>query len=972
MIQHQNAWRHGVCVAALLGVSVVATPQSFAQTTETITTAEAPAEEAERRDAEIVVTGSLIRRDRAFSASPLTTVNQDAFKDVGANRIADLVQTLTINTGAENFSDAFNGQQTLGTENINLRGLGVQSTLVLLNGRRQVVTGTTNIDGISFVDIASLVPSIAVERLEIVTDGASALYGSDAVAGVANFITRDKFDGFEVAFEYRPQVDQGSQRDLSFQGLFGAQGERAGIIAAVSFLDRTNLSSAERPLFIPAFASSGFGNPGAFSLTLPVAAVDASGAPIQNPNGTFQVNTAAPVGFPPGLTDPGCAANGGITAGSGLGPCAFNFGPFFEFVPAEERLQGFSRFHYDVTDKVTARGEISYARNRVDSTGSPTNPFLALPFAVVPTTNPGAQATQFARLGGPNGGFTFANVPSIVTDPVTGAQSIQTGQPVTFIGRPIATLRPGGVPSEGSDFDFASDTFRANIGFEADYGGWNLTTDYTYAVNDFDLLVIDAIPQGFLNALNGFGGSDCPGPLGGVAPGTGPCLFFNPFASALNGALPNNPEVLDTILGFQTIDAVSELQVLDIIATTSELFRLPAGAVGFAFGFQFRAESLSQDFDAVTNSTGFAQRPQQDDFSGSRRVLAGFAEVSIPILENLELQAAGRIEAFSGGPGITANPKVALIYQPHRRLSLRGSYSTSFRAPSLFQTFGEQVSLAAITDPLFPNIGLNFVSLVASGGPDIQPETSRAFNIGFSVEPLSGLKLDFDFFQFDFDDVIIVESAQALVNAFPNSPDIERSVGPGGPGTGSILSVNVDFTNAASVTTSGIDFSARYAWESPIGLITPSFQGTYLLRYDLEDPFAGAINGVGSRNGANFGTATPQLRFNGGLGWELGPHSINTFVRYIGSLRNDEPVAATSAFAPIVNPPSPPQVTWDAQYNLNLSQLLGWEQRGVTLAFGGINLLSNEPPPINESIGFESRVFDPRGRILYFRTTFTF
>ncbi|MGF1464367.1 MAG: TonB-dependent receptor domain-containing protein, partial [Maricaulaceae bacterium] len=811
-----------------------------------------------------------------------------------------------------------------------------------------------------------LVPTCDFDRLQIITHGASGVYGADAVAGVANFLTRNTFEGAEFNFEYRPQVDQGAQRDLSFEGLFGVQGDRGGAILAVSFLDRTALTSEERPLFIPAFATSGFGNPGAFGLSLPVAAVDATGTPLQNPDGSFVVNESVPVGFPPGLTDPGCLDNGGTAAGP-LGPCGFNFGEFFDLVPEEERIQGFASGFYEPTNWLTVRAELGYARNRTESRGSPTNPFLALPFSVVPANNPGAASIQFPILGGPDGGFTLADVPSIVTDPVTGEQSIQIGQASTFVGRPIGELLPDGTESEASDFDFGSDTFRASVGLTADLGDWSVDAAFTYAFNDFTNLVIDAIPQQFLNALNGFGGIDCPGPLAGVAPGEGPCLFFNPFSTALDGTLPNDPAVLDSFIGFQTFVGESELQVFDAVASNPDLFNLPAGPVGFATGFQLRAESLSRDFDAVTNTTGFAQRPQQDDFGGSRTILAGFAEASIPIIDTLELQVAGRIENVSGGPGTTANPKVALLYRPLDQLSLRFSYSTSFRAPSLFQTFGEQVTLAAFFDPLFPEAGLNFVSQVASGGPDIEPETSRAFNIGFTAEPVRGLTVNLDYFRFDFDDVIIVESGQALIDADPLNPDIIRTVTPTGPGA--ILAVNVDFTNAASVSTDGIDFRVNYDWDTRFGVFSPSFVGTYLFSYDLVDPFAGAIDGLGSRNGANFGVPTPQLRFNAGLAWTNGPHQITTFVRYIGSLENDEAVAPDSPFA-FVNF-LPAQATLDANYALNVSELLDLD-RNVSLAFGGINLTGNDPPAVNEAIGFESRVFDPRGRILFVRANFGF
>ena len=146
---------------------------------------EVEAESKSKKDVELIlVTGSFVRRSENFeSPSPLAVVDSVAIDSIGAKNIADITQTLTINTGAENNPDAFTQNATAGTSNINLRGLGVASTLVLLNNKRQVVTAQPTNEGLNFVDTSSLVPMIAIDRMEVVKDGASALYGSDAVAG---------------------------------------------------------------------------------------------------------------------------------------------------------------------------------------------------------------------------------------------------------------------------------------------------------------------------------------------------------------------------------------------------------------------------------------------------------------------------------------------------------------------------------------------------------------------------------------------------------------------------------------------------------------------------------------------------------------------------------------------------------------------------------------------------------------------
>ncbi len=207
-------------------------------------------------------TGSRIGR-QGDSPSPLSNYDHETMHAAGLKDLRDLVGVLAINAGAENNSDNLTQNFTVGTANLNLRGLGVASTLVLLNGRRQVLSAVQTDDGSSFVDLAALVPMLAVERVEVLKDGAAAIYGSEAVAGVANFITRGGFEGVEVQAEYRSRVGDGSQDDLSLDGVLGGRlGDDATYLLAVSHLDRTSLVLTEVEWLRP--STSGFGNPGSF------------------------------------------------------------------------------------------------------------------------------------------------------------------------------------------------------------------------------------------------------------------------------------------------------------------------------------------------------------------------------------------------------------------------------------------------------------------------------------------------------------------------------------------------------------------------------------------------------------------------------------------------------------------------------------------------------------------------------------
>ncbi len=883
---------------------------------------------------EIVVTGSFIRKkSQADLPSPLESVSADQIEAIGAFNIADLTQTLTINTGAQNNPDAFTQNATTGTSNINLRGLGVGSTLVLLNGRRQVLTATTTNDGVSFVDTASLVPLIAIERVEILKDGASALYGSDAVAGVANFITRNNYEGILLSGDYTNHQSRGDYDEFNIQGLFGKQFGNLSLLGAVSYLERTALTTAERRLSVPANDTSALGNPGAFFLTAPLG--------------------AAPAGTP--LIDPGCAAAGGFplraspTApppSSGIGFCGFDFGEFFNLVPDEERLNIYAQAEYEFSDALSWRVEGGYADNSAVRGNSPTFPFLQLGSAVVPGSSLSALVT-------PN---PFNILPTSPT--------------VLFFGR--ASGNGGAVSPNFSD----SETWRVSTALGGEFGGngaWEIS--FTRARNEFVIQTEDTVTDRFQCALTGFqslpaiagltGGTNCTASNpdltanGATIPAVG--TFFNPFStSILSGVGPNNAALLDYAVEFQTRDLESDATVIEGFVS-SDIFDLPAGPVGVAIGGQYRDNDLSADFDEISLRDGFGFLVGEQPFSGSQDVFGGFVEVAIPVTSWLDIQAAVRHERYGDAEGgSTTDPKVAVLMRPTDRVSLRGSYSTSFRAPSVFQQNGQGTTLQQVTDPLNATA---FVAVRQSGNPDLVPENSRAFNAGGTFEPIDGMTFDVDYYDFSFENFIVPVNPQALILANPLDPRIIRAPSP--TGTGTILQVNTDFINAAAVDTSGIDFGMRWAIDAgAMGVFTPTFQGTYIFTYELQSVAGGpVIDGAGNRNFTNFGESTPELRFNAGLAWKNGAHSANLFVRHIGSYFDDQPAGPDARIAN--------DTRIDVQYALAINEYMGRDKL-AQITIGARNINGARAPFVATNGGFDSRVADPRGTLLYFGVNLEF
>ncbi len=892
--------------ATALAVALTAAP-AFAQDTAT--------------DDVITVTGSLIKRKSQLDLpSPLTTVGSEEIQAIGAKDIADITQTLTFSNGAENRPDAFTQNATVGTSSINLRGLGLSSTLVLLNGRRQVLTAASNDAGVQFVDTSSLVPLIAVDRVEIVKDGASATYGSDAVAGVVNFITVENYEGVRLTADYQQASYDSDVNEYKLEALFGAQGDRSSIIAALSYLQREPLYTADRRLSQPADDTSSLGNPGSF-IVIPGGVLNGLGIPAGTP-----------------FIDPtGCSAVGGgeLALGAPIpgvgtpGLCTYDFGEYFNLIADESRINGYFNATYDLTDDVVAELEFGYARNRANRGNSPSFPSLTSP--VVPASNPfNVFPDDVIFLGRINGNGA---------EPETGRQDTKTESDTW---RMSTSLR--------------SDTFGKN-------GYWEVA--FTHAVNDFLVSTPDTVNDRLSLALNGFGGPDC-----GVTPeqllantgtpGANGCEYFNPFAtSILDPNQANSPELMSWLLARQERNLKSDVSVFDA-TISSELFETSGGAAAGALGFSFREQSLNATFDEITQADGFSFLFGDQNYDGDQDSYAVFGEITVP-LGVIELNAALRYEDYGGSVGDSIDPKIAVIARPNDILSLRASYTTAFRAPSVNQQVSSGTSLGQVANPA---VGANnFAAIRTLGNPDLEPEESEIINVGFSVRSPDFIDVDIDYWRYDFENYIVRESAQAIINADFADDGVYNGGAVVLNAAGGIALVRSSFVNANSLETSGVDFSFSKELDLGGGYLTPSFKGTYVITYDIDDPQAGSIDGAGNRNFNNIGTSTPELRFNAGLQYEQGPLGANFFARYVSSYDDDQ------------NPGSEVDsiVTYDAQVNLLLGSIVDLEfVSAAQLSVGVINLTDEEPPYVATNGGFDSKTHDPRGRLVYFRLGFEF
>ncbi|MCH8322725.1 MAG: TonB-dependent receptor [Proteobacteria bacterium] len=904
---------------------------------------------------QVIVTGTYIPRQTGNLSSPVAVIDGDALHSSGGNTIADVIQQLTINTGAQNYTDAFTQNVSTGTSNVNLRGLGVSSTLVLLNGKRQVVSGAPTDQGLTFVDISSLIPFIAIARIEIVTDGAAALYGSDAVAGVVNFITRNDFKGIELSARAQT-VTEDSQLDLNIGGIVGFGNGRTHFTASFEYMHRTSLTTAERRFpgsLDPVngdFSNAGF--PGSFIVPyLPTGL-----SPAIQAAWTFLFDSAGLVpgvadaiepllGLPfvpgaitPILADPNCAAgdNSVLPSTFPFGFCRLDFGSFFDLVAEEERILGHLTFTHDFNEDVSFFLEASIAINDAKRNNSPSFPVPG-PHAVLANV-PGTSAFYNP--------FNPFGLSPVLPGPAT--------LPLFFIGRSV-----GQGPAAPSFHD--SDTWRIHARFDGtfgDNGTWEVS--FTHAQNKFHLTVQDVLGDRWDLALNGLGGPGC-NPLTGV-PGLGGCQFFNPFGTSLTaapgttvpgpfgGQIPvvNDPALIAWMTGDLTQDYLSRLTVAEGIITNSFDAGL-ASPIGYAVGFQYRKNVYNLTWDAQSNADNFLFLLGGPNFATNLDSFSFFGEVVIPFTDRIEMQVALRYEDYGGTIGSSIDPKVGIFAEVSNTFLVRGSFGTSFRAPTGFQLFGTQTSLQQLIDtlpgqPTTPQ----FFAVRTSGTGALVPEEATNWNFGFTWEPSDRFTLDFDYWWFDFENIIVQESAQAILNANPLDPRIIRS-----PLTGGVVRIDSNFVNASSLKTSGFDVAAEYRIPmNDHGELIFGFNATHISKYDLIDPQAGAISGAGVRNFNNFGVSTPQWRFVGSANWAVGQHDIFVFVRFIDSYLDDQN-----------NLPISSHTTVDFQYNFYIGD--PGDERAWRFSVGVINIFNNFPPTVLTNQGFDTKIHDPRGRMVY-------
>lgn len=457
---------------------------------------------------------------------------------------------------------------------------------------------------------------------------------------------------------------------------------------------------------------------------------------------------------------------------------------------------------------------------------------------------------------------------------------------------------------------------------------------------------VTTLPSRFQAALNGTGG-----PTGNQR--------FNPFSSALtNPARANSPELLYWLNPEQIQQLETQFEVWDAVSS-GPILDLPGGQLAVAFGGQLRYERLYERLDPLTIERARAGNPTVPRFQD---VKGFFAEVSAPVLSEIDLSFAVRHEDYGEGIGSATIPKIAARVAPVDWLTLRGSWGKSFRAPTPAQLDAQaigRVNLPYVNPRSGPNCSgtaVGFANAANVGNPNLKPERSTNLNLGAQVAR-NGLRAGLDYWNFNFTDQVARTSGQEIILAdcratnggFPQDPRITTNA------LGDILEVAVTLENLSTIKTDGIDFNIGYGFDAFGGNFSIDSTTTYVDRYNIQlVPGGPVVNGAGLRNKRTNSISMPRWRSNTTFAWTGGPHTVTLVGRYISQLQDDAANMMLGAF-----------FTVDAQYSHEF-RFLGAD-RPTRIDVGMINIGNRQAPDAVETWGFDSSVHDPRGRMVYIR-----
>jgi outer membrane receptor protein involved in Fe transport len=969
---------------------------------------------------EIVVVGTRIEGSKVTAALPVTSIDAKQIEAIGATSGDDLFRAIP-QMGDVNYNSSYipnssnSARGDIGS--VNLRNLGSGNTLVLLNGRRVVAHPTSQADGTNLVPVITFntnaIPTTGLSRLEVLRDGAGAIYGSDAVAGVVNTVLKDNYSGVEAEAQYG--AAEGTHlKEYGLNVLAGHNFERGNVTVFVNYNQRTALRSGDQDFTAsadkrPLFAGTHFD--GAASLdgratTTPWGNFTAAARVTQN--GTAITSTAGAFHIQP-TTNPGCLASAGAGICFDDGTVATSgddrnlrydpqAGEGTSIMPELKRLNIYLTGNYDVTENVRAYGEVGYYTATTHAFQSP----VYMTSAQVIT----APASNYWNPFGPT---TFNGVAN--PNRLPGINAPAGGLNVTLASYSFADLGPAKVDVKNTQSRFLG-------GFKGEKFGWRWDTALLYSqaeVKDTS----DGVSATLLQKQLALSTPDAYNPFNGG----------NLASPSVGDGTASSAAARDAIRVKSTRDSTSTLASWDFRVSKADLFHLPAGDVGMAAGVEWRRETQKDDRDArvdgtikytnsvtgITYDSDLIGTSTSPDTKGHRSVGSAYAELAVPVISpdmniplvrNVEMQLAGRYEDYSD-VGDVAKPKVAVAWDLVDGLRLRGSWSEGFKAPNL-----EQINATVVTRS---NTRTDYIRCQAdlqtgrissfsnctrtqstaaqrSGNPDLKPETSTSTGFGVVFEP-KFVPDQFGRFTFTVDywrvkqkgivgifgegNALILDYLERMsggsnpnvVRAAPTADDNLAFAGTGLTPVGTVLYVKDQYQNLLPQEARGIDYNVMWSLHgTKIGDFDLNIGAAQLLKfYQSPSPAIAELLAARAAGEINAGTTItgggdllkqngkPELKWTAALTWRLNQVTVGAFTQYTSDVQDTSLLDSAGAAWTVDS-----QLTGNlyAQYDFTD----GWAS-DTSLKLGVRNI-TDEKPPLSSN-GYMGNLYQPYARYWY-------
>ena len=957
-----------LCGSALaLGVALLAVPSQDAR----------GQEQAEAVE-EVVVTGSRIRRDPLNEATPITQIDAGDIEKTGLTNLGDALQNLPITGSAPNSQFNVPGNSGFpqdgagigaGSVQLSLRNVDAKRTLVLVDGKRWIAGASAS--GVpSTVDL-NTIPDNVIQRIEILQDGASAIYGSDAIGGVVNIITNRDFEGFRLSAQTGGYLSDSDGESTMVSALWGGGNETTHLVLSASYTDERGIETADRE-------RSRFPNPGATSC-------DVAGSRCSSftPQGRF-------------IFGPNLAGGASITLNDGVLNDGMGNIPVFD--PNDPTGGDFSTF--TAADRFNYNGP---GFNYLRTPNERTNLYASVRHELAPSVDLVAQVSYTNRssatkaapeplcLGNGCGNAINDNFFISALNPFNpfGVDLSVADGTLDFFGR-----RP--LESGGRLFFQDINTYFVSTGLEGEFS----TNDRNFY---WDLTASYGDNRGFQEKYNSHNAAKLQVAMGdpAICAGTPNCVPFNFFG----GQGPDgNGSITQEMLDFVTYTQrdFSEQTLKNFLFNFSgDLFEMPAGTVGFAAGIEYRDQAGSFRPDPIAERGETAGIPSGAT-KGEFDVTEYYGEVIVPLISGdqyLELNLAARNSDYSTS-GSEATYKISGLYQPIDQLSLRASISTGFRAPGIGELFGGAAREdAAGLDPCSDVLGqfgaanggrdtpqpqniidncatlgvpTTFIatgasiSAISAGNEDLSAETSDSFTVGavwstdFSANWIEAITVSLDYYNLEIDDAIQGRIPFDVVTACVNTLDpLFCDLTPRTP-SGSLDVVNNQLQNIGAIEASGYDFLLQYTGpEMGWGQINAGLVATFLDEYTETTANVDGSTSVTDRTGTHtnetFQRAFPELRTVTTVDWIKDRWNASLAFRWTDEVTAADATKVDSVMFTDLRVTYTPDIADDA----------------LTFSIGFNNLFDEDPPVLATStIGMSNVLHDLPGRVGYLRVIY--